>query len=200
MSISFHLNQCVSAARDPLSSRRPCVRRRLGKEWGSGKRMGGSEKRVKKWEKNAFCGKRVTPCGKRKFNHGLRYEDVQLLILESWKSQRILNSGRLPLCLRNSVTAVGVQSYCRAVRLVWLNRMEWAPIQQTSSNQFSCLLAEITYTKFYDNHFQKGRYSASGISWAAEAIASIWSTSQKIFRKYRCTRKLSWGYKRKYTH
>ena len=45
-SISFHLNQCVSTARDPRSCRRPCERRRLGKEWGglekeqkSGKRM-----------------------------------------------------------------------------------------------------------------------------------------------------------------
>ena len=93
-------------------------------------------------------------------------------------------------CLRNSVTAVGVQSYCRAVRLVWLNRMKWAPIQQTSSNQFSCLLAEITYTKFYDNHFQKGRYSASGISWGfcihmehqSEDISEVQMHTQIILR------------------
>ena len=31
--------------------------------------MGGSGKRVKKWEKNAFCGQKVNFDGKRNFNH-----------------------------------------------------------------------------------------------------------------------------------
>ena len=33
-------DQCVSAARDPLSSPRPCERRRLEKEWWSRQRIG----------------------------------------------------------------------------------------------------------------------------------------------------------------
>ena len=64
-----HPYQCVTAARDPLSSRRPCERRRLEKEWGGLEKEWGSGKRVKKWEKNAFCGKRVNFDGKRKISH-----------------------------------------------------------------------------------------------------------------------------------
>ena len=65
----FHLNQSVSAARDPRSSRSPCERRRLKKEWGGlEKQWEGSGKREKKWGKKAFCRKRVNFDGKRKFN------------------------------------------------------------------------------------------------------------------------------------
>ena len=71
-SISFHLNRCISTARDPRRCRRPCKRRGLGNEGGGlGKELEkrGSGQRMKKWAKQTLCWQRSDFAWQRKFNY-----------------------------------------------------------------------------------------------------------------------------------
>ena len=97
-SISFHLNWCVSTARDPRSCRRPCVRRKLRKEWGFWPNFwaknGGSGHRVKKWAQSAFCS--VISLGK------------DFLIMKSC-CPGLLSEGYLKSCTHFKTTSTGFE-------------------------------------------------------------------------------------------
>ena len=126
-SISFHLNQCVSTARDSRSCRRPCKRRGLGKKLGGlGKEWGVWAKVEKVGKESMFVGKGVISLGKENLM-------MQPGVPHTRASLEQGTSGFSTLCINHYATW-GVYFAGLAARADIPGRIERARVRQADSD------------------------------------------------------------------